>query len=338
MRITDILDADTAAILLLEPNGDMLRARAAKGLEEEVEQGLRLPVGKGFAGRIAAERRAIAIEDIDHADILNPLLREKGIRSLLGVPLLFAGEVLGVLHVGTLTDRHFSDDERELLQLAADRAAIAIEHARLFDEERSARRRLESVQRLTDATLAYLPQDDLLRELLLRVTEMLATDTAAILLLEPGGEALRARAAKGIEEEVEAGRPHPVRTRLRRSRRRGAPSDLHCRHRARRDPQPAPAGEGHPLAARGPAARRGSRHRRAPRRHAHAARVHARRGRAAPACRRPRRAGDRERPPVRGPARRRGPPATPAAPRAAEHRRAGGREPLPARGQQHPRR
>ena len=78
----------------------MLRARAAKGIEEEVEQGVRIPVGQGFAGRIAAERRAIMIADVDHADILNPILREKGIRSLLGVPLLVEGRVLGVLHVG----------------------------------------------------------------------------------------------------------------------------------------------------------------------------------------------------------------------------------------------
>ena len=71
--------------------------------------GVRIPIGRGFAGRIAAERRAVAIEDVDHADILNPILREKGIRSLLGVPLLVEGRVIGVLHVGTLTRAHFTD-------------------------------------------------------------------------------------------------------------------------------------------------------------------------------------------------------------------------------------
>ena len=142
-RITEILHVDTAAILLLEPSGEMLRARAAKGIEEEVEQGVRIPVGRGFAGRVAATRTAVTIEDVDHADILNPILREKGIRSLLGVPLLVTGRVLGVLHVGSLTPRDFTADDRELLQLAADRAAIAIEHAQLFEERRIA----ETLQR-----------------------------------------------------------------------------------------------------------------------------------------------------------------------------------------------
>ena len=143
-RMTEILDADTAAFLLLDDAGDTLVARAAKGIEEEVEQGVRIPVGRGFAGRIAAERRAITIDDVDHADILNPILRERGIRSLLGVPLLVEGDVIGVLHVGTLTPRQFTAGDQDLLQLAADRAALAIQNVRLFHD----RRVVESLQRM----------------------------------------------------------------------------------------------------------------------------------------------------------------------------------------------
>jgi serine phosphatase RsbU (regulator of sigma subunit)/anti-sigma regulatory factor (Ser/Thr protein kinase) len=143
LRIADILDTDTAAILLLDASGTYLEARAAKGIEEEVERGVRIPVGKGFAGRIAAQRRAVVIDDVDHADILNPILREKGIRSLLGVPLAVEDRVLGVLHVGSLVRRSFTDEERDLLQLAADRAAIAIEHATLYEQRLLA----ESLQR-----------------------------------------------------------------------------------------------------------------------------------------------------------------------------------------------
>ena len=142
-RIAAILETDTAAFLLLDEVAGDLVAQAAKGIEEEVEQGVRIPMGRGFAGRIAAERRAVRIEDVDHADILNPILREKGIRSLLGVPLLVEGRVIGVLHVGSLVRRHFDEREADLLQLAADRAAIAIEHARLHAQ----RHTVEAMQR-----------------------------------------------------------------------------------------------------------------------------------------------------------------------------------------------
>ena len=90
--MVEILDADTAAILLLEDDDKTLVARAANGLEEEVERGVRIPVGKGFAGRIAATRQPVRIENIEEADIYNPILREKGLESLLGVPLLVEGE------------------------------------------------------------------------------------------------------------------------------------------------------------------------------------------------------------------------------------------------------
>ena len=109
-------------------------ARAARGIEEEVERGVRIPVGRGFAGRVVAEGRPLAIEDVDHADIFNPILREKGIKSLLGAPLLARGRVLGVVHVRTLRPRHFEPDEVELLQHAAERAAMAVEKALLHEE------------------------------------------------------------------------------------------------------------------------------------------------------------------------------------------------------------
>jgi signal transduction histidine kinase len=210
VRIRSILGADTAAILMLDEETNELVARAAKGIEEEVEAGVRIPVGRGFAGRVAAERRPIVLPDVDHADVLNPILREKGIKTLLGVPLLIEGNPIGVLHVGTLTPHVFTPADVDVLQLVADRAALAIEHARAFEAERAARRRLEDVQSVTDAALAHLELEDLLDELLLRIRSILSADTAAILLLDEERNELVARAAKGIEEEVEAGVRIPV--------------------------------------------------------------------------------------------------------------------------------
>src|SRR6201996_3476543 len=126
-RVREILDPDPAAVLLLDTSGRELIATAASGLEEEVSQGVRIPVGRGFAGRIAAGRRPVILDHVDHGNVLNPILYEKGIRSLAGVPLLVHGTVLGVLHVGTVHDRVFTPDDAALLQLAADRAALAVQ-------------------------------------------------------------------------------------------------------------------------------------------------------------------------------------------------------------------
>jgi anti-sigma regulatory factor (Ser/Thr protein kinase)/putative methionine-R-sulfoxide reductase with GAF domain len=144
-RTADILEADTAAILLVEDDGTTLAARAAKGLEEEVSRGFRLPIGAGFAGRIAATRSPVAIPDLENSaiELVNPLMREKGVRSLLGVPLVVEGRLLGVMHVGSLSLRSFDSEDAHLLQLVADRAALAIERDRLYEDHRIA----ETLQR-----------------------------------------------------------------------------------------------------------------------------------------------------------------------------------------------
>ena len=126
-RTRDVLRADTAAVLLLDFSSGQLIATAAAGLEEEVRQGVRIPVGHGFAGRIAAEHRPVILDRVDHTTVLNPILWAKGIQSMMGVPMVAGGRVIGVMHVGSLTPRRFTGDDVELLQLAADRAAAAVQ-------------------------------------------------------------------------------------------------------------------------------------------------------------------------------------------------------------------
>ena len=137
-RAKDVLQADTAAVLLLDYSSGTLIATAAAGLEEEVSQGVRIPVGRGFAGRIAAEHRPVILDHVDHTTVLNPILLSKGIRTLMGVPMVAAGRVIGVMHVGSLTPREFTGQDAELLQLAADRAATAVRSQTARDDRLAA--------------------------------------------------------------------------------------------------------------------------------------------------------------------------------------------------------
>ncbi|GAA4558155.1 GAF domain-containing SpoIIE family protein phosphatase [Pseudonocardia xishanensis] len=131
----DLLGADTAAVLLADPSARWLVAAAARGIAGEVQQGVQIPVGRGFAGRVAAERRPVSVDRVDPDTVLNPLLWQAGIQSLLGAPLLVEGELIGVLHVGSFAPRRFTAGDEEYLQLMADRAALAI-HAELTKAER----------------------------------------------------------------------------------------------------------------------------------------------------------------------------------------------------------
>jgi phosphoserine phosphatase RsbU/P len=138
-RIRDLLKVDTATVLLLDPDTNELVATAGRGLEEEVRRGVRIPVGTGFAGRVAAERQPVRIEHVDETNVVNPILLKKGVRSVMGAPMLVGGHLIGVLHVGSLTPRWFVNDEVELLQRVADRLALAAQaHLSALDRDAAA--------------------------------------------------------------------------------------------------------------------------------------------------------------------------------------------------------
>ncbi|WP_144022465.1 SpoIIE family protein phosphatase [Asanoa hainanensis] len=124
-RVFELLQVDTAVILLLDPHARQLVATAAKGLDQEFRPGVRVPVGRGFVGRIARDRRPLIIDDIAEETDTSNLVRGGGVRSLLGVPIFGGGELAGVLHVGSVRPRAFSVNDVRLLEMVADRASVA---------------------------------------------------------------------------------------------------------------------------------------------------------------------------------------------------------------------
>lgn len=150
VRIQDLLDVDTVAVLLRDGLSHHLLATSAVGLEEEVRQGVRIEIGEGFAGQVAAQRRPIVLDHIDQTTVINPLLWEKGLRTLLGVPMLAAGELIGVLHVGSIEQREFTEADIRLLHMVADRMALAAQ-AQMSSTERAAATALQ--RSLLPATL-----------------------------------------------------------------------------------------------------------------------------------------------------------------------------------------
>lgn len=147
-RISEIMLIDSVAVLLLNDAANELVLRASRGMKD-VEQGLRIPVGAGFAGTVASERRPLVLHDVDSSDAMNWILEETGIRSLLGVPLTVEGRGMGVLQVGSMHHRQFTETDTQFLQLVGDRVALAIRQAKLIDEAQTARREAE----LASATL-----------------------------------------------------------------------------------------------------------------------------------------------------------------------------------------
>lgn len=125
-RVCEMLTVDAAMVLMLDQSRSRLVTRVARGIEEAVHQGFSLAVGQGFAGRIASEKAPVVVERPDDGLVEN-VLRERGLVSLMGVPLIGQGELIGVLLVGSLQLREFTYHDIDLLQSAGDRIALAIQ-------------------------------------------------------------------------------------------------------------------------------------------------------------------------------------------------------------------
>jgi anti-sigma regulatory factor (Ser/Thr protein kinase) len=135
VRVREVLGSDIAAVLEMDDEEQTLVARASKGLPAGVERGVRVPVGRGFAGLVAERRGPVRSSELGEFELVSPRMRETGVASLLGVPLVIDDRVLGVLHVGTFEPRDWTDDDATLLEMAGERLAVAIDHSRMYERE-----------------------------------------------------------------------------------------------------------------------------------------------------------------------------------------------------------
>ncbi len=157
-RVSLTLGSDTATVLLLDGGGQLLVPIVSDGLRAESGEAIQIPVNRGVAGRIAASDDGLIIEDLATVDVVSLFLKER-VTSIIGAPLKVDGRLIGVIHVGSLGLRHFTEDDLHLLRLVAHRAALAIQRARLHEAERAARVEAEAASRAKDEFLAMLSHE-----------------------------------------------------------------------------------------------------------------------------------------------------------------------------------
>jgi sugar diacid utilization regulator len=118
--------------------------RATDGALSEDLRTLKLKRGIGLIGLIEKTGTPLSSADYQpdarflHSELVDSIFREEGIRSILGVPLLVGGEVIGVLFVGDRYVRSYVPWELSILSTLAAHAAVAILNAHAFEESRAA--------------------------------------------------------------------------------------------------------------------------------------------------------------------------------------------------------
>ena len=131
-EVREVLGASAATIFLADEEETLRLGASSTGGDHEVEP---FPFGQGFAGGVALHRESMMTHDVDVARLMDPGLRELDIESMIAVPLLAEGRVIGVLEVCSERPRRFRSNDLAMLGLAADRVALAMLHAGLYERE-----------------------------------------------------------------------------------------------------------------------------------------------------------------------------------------------------------
>lgn len=159
LRIQQMLGVDNVAILLPTTAGQELTLYSVRGPEEAMLGKVHVPMGQGVAGTIAATRAPLIVDNLATVPVANPFLR-KHFRSLMGVPLLDDGRLVGVIHVDSVAPRQFTEEESHLLQVLAERIARAIARAQQYEHVRQSRtqaeREVAALQETTQRMDAFL--------------------------------------------------------------------------------------------------------------------------------------------------------------------------------------
>jgi len=176
---------------------------------------LRLPNGTDIEGEAFAlsesllEWLAVRREPVLIYDLLTDprvqnhrgIIRQYGLHSYLGVPLIVQDKVIGILHVLTVKPRHFTDEEVDFFSTLAGQAAIAIQNARLYE---SALRRADGMALLADTVLSIARagyEAEIAQTILEAICRATQTEKAAFFLYDEKARTLILEMAKGCPPE-----------------------------------------------------------------------------------------------------------------------------------------
>ncbi|WEH36203.1 SpoIIE family protein phosphatase [Streptomyces sp. AM 4-1-1] len=160
-RARDMLEADSAFLLLATDDETELEVRATTGLPSARQRFARVPVEAG-SGRYGSARMPAVHEDLTAVPGAVPLLNDTGMRSVVTVPLKVEGRLTGSLGVAAEAPGRYSNEEALRLQFAADRIALAVESARLGELERLRRGSLSFLVEASDLLAGTLDRDQTL--------------------------------------------------------------------------------------------------------------------------------------------------------------------------------
>lgn len=198
--LPEVMDLKAATIRLLDETGTRLDLVAAYGLSNKYLS--RGPVDMEENIKEALQEKPVAIYDVttDPRVFYRREAEEEGIRSMLTLPIIARGKVIGILRLLTDKPRHFSQQDIDFSAALAEQCGIAIDNAHMYERKYRETIYLKALQEISKAISSAMTLQDVLDLIVRRIAEAMQVDAVTIRLLVPEKKRLDLVASYGLSE------------------------------------------------------------------------------------------------------------------------------------------
>jgi phosphoserine phosphatase RsbU/P len=185
------IDYELFGVLMLSEDGTQLTHRFAIGYPPGLAENLKIPVGQGITGTAARTGHPVRVSDVSQdPHYINAI---DSVRSELAVPLMFRGKCVGVLDIQSRHLDYFTKDQQNILLVLANRLAVAIENARLFQQVRTQAETLLVLNEVSREISSILDVEELLRRTAELVKRIIDYQILSIMLYDEEQKVFRHR-------------------------------------------------------------------------------------------------------------------------------------------------
>lgn len=205
--VINVMKVDAAMVFLLNKEAGELAVAAQRGLSSGfIESISRIKLGRGFNGRVAETGEPLSVEDVSQdPSVTKVAVVREGIKAQLIVPLKSKGKVVGTLCAAVHSSRRFRRDEVELLTAIGNQIGVAVENARLYEQEkqvtkqmRASEERLTWLNTISTVLAESLELEQVLHKAIDMVMKIMEVDVGLIFSLDDGAQELVLMAYEGV--------------------------------------------------------------------------------------------------------------------------------------------
>jgi PAS domain S-box-containing protein len=201
----ELLGGPSAELYLCRPHQGDLKGAASTGLSPELAGGV-LQRGEGVAGTILLTEASLIVDDYDSWEGRSPAFAGSGLGRVVGVPIKYGTDLLGVLVVDRpSTTPPFRDNDVNLLTLLANQAAIAIENARLHDQTKQRLEELSAIEEIVGELSSTLDLGKVISMVLDKAVEATEASVGSIGIVAQDRESLIWLAHRGYASQAASG-------------------------------------------------------------------------------------------------------------------------------------